>query len=68
MVRPLVENATIDDLWQVLMLVGVMNRTPMHREMLSCEAPQRLPCQHDHRRLRAAWASRAGMTASRAGT
>ncbi len=34
-----VEHAAIDGLWQVLMLAGVMNRTPMRGEVLSYEAP-----------------------------
>ncbi len=34
-----VEDAAIDGLWQVLILAGVMNRTPMRGEVLSYEAP-----------------------------
>ncbi len=34
-----VEDAAIDGLWQVLMLAGVMNRTPMRGDILSYEAP-----------------------------
>ncbi len=35
-----VKDAAIDGLWQVLMLAGVMNRTPMRGEVLSYEAPE----------------------------
>jgi aromatic ring-opening dioxygenase LigB subunit len=34
-----VKNASIDGLWQTLMLAGAMKHTPMHGEVLSYEAP-----------------------------
>ena len=35
----LARNAALDGLWQALMLAGVLERVPMHGELLSYEAP-----------------------------